>query len=85
MSLSTDSRVSQSCEICGETNSAALEKHRKLPGRYGGTYNRKNTVLLCSNCHRKIEQIHDDQWFEEVLGVTPDDDLQLKLDEAINQ
>jgi 5-methylcytosine-specific restriction endonuclease McrA len=41
------------CQICGETNFKILDPHRINPGRSGGTYDPRNIVTLCANCHRK--------------------------------
>ncbi len=41
------------CRICGENNYELLDLHRLHEGHKGGTYSDRNTVVLCSNCHRK--------------------------------
>lgn len=46
------------CKFCGETDYAVLDVHRIVPGEEGGTYTEFNTVVACSNCHRKV---HDGQ------------------------
>lgn len=46
------------CRLCGESDYAVLDCHRIVPGEDGGEYSDFNTVVLCSNCHRKV---HDGQ------------------------
>lgn len=46
------------CQLCGESDYAVLDCHRIVPGEDGGEYSDFNTVVLCSNCHRKV---HDGQ------------------------
>lgn len=46
------------CQLCDESDYAVLDCHRIVPGEDGGKYSDFNTVVLCSNCHRKV---HDGQ------------------------
>lgn len=46
------------CQLCHESDYAVLDCHRIVPGEDGGKYSDFNTVVLCSNCHRKV---HDGQ------------------------
>ena len=42
------------CKFCGESDYDLLDCHRIVEGSNGGKYTDKNTVVVCSNCHRKI-------------------------------
>lgn len=44
------------CKFCGADEYCVLDVHRILPGEEGGTYEALNTVVACSNCHRKIHE-----------------------------
>jgi len=42
------------CHFCGESNYCVLDVHRIIEGANGGKYTDHNTVVTCSNCHRKV-------------------------------
>jgi hypothetical protein len=42
------------CHFCGIEDYAVLDCHRILAGEDGGIYSDFNTVVVCSNCHRKV-------------------------------
>jgi len=42
------------CYFCEEDDYDLLDVHRILEGANGGTYHDRNTVTVCSKCHRKI-------------------------------
>jgi len=42
------------CCICQEDNLSVLDVHRIHEGKNGGSYDSRNCVVCCSNCHRKI-------------------------------
>ncbi len=42
------------CTFCPETNLNILDTHRILPGSEGGEYHIRNSLIVCSNCHRRI-------------------------------
>lgn len=44
------------CHFCGESDYAALNVHRIVEGRDGGTYAEHNTLTVCANCHGRIHQ-----------------------------
>lgn len=46
------------CFFCPCDDYALLDVHRIFEGSQGGTYHDLNTVVCCSNCHRRI---HDKQ------------------------
>jgi len=46
--------VEKVCYFCGEDDYNLLDVHRILEGANGGTYHDRNTVCVCSKCHRKI-------------------------------
>jgi len=45
--------IEKKCYFCDCDNLALLDIHRIKPGRQGGKYSEKNTVVVCANCHRK--------------------------------
>ena len=47
-------KIEKKCYFCNEEDYAVLDCHRIVPGEEGGTYTDFNTVVACSNCHRKI-------------------------------
>jgi len=63
-------RVARRCLLCGESDYAALDAHRIVPGATGGKYAAANIVSMCANCHRKV---HDgsvviDRWYPSTNG-----------------
>ena len=46
------------CYFCEEDDYALLDCHRIIEGANGGEYTDFNTVVVCSNCHRRV---HDGQ------------------------
>lgn len=54
------------CNMCGEDRSVVLEQHHKIPRSRDGSDKDSNLVTLCANCHRTIESIYDDEFWEEV-------------------
>lgn len=42
------------CFLCGLPDELVLDAHRIVGGEDGGTYHWRNTLTLCSNCHRKV-------------------------------
>jgi hypothetical protein len=46
--------INKKCHFCGEKDYCVLDVHRILEGHNGGIYSEFNTVVTCSNCHRKI-------------------------------
>ena len=62
--------MSERCRVCGEDNVAVLEQHHVLPKRYGGNDSKDNITTLCANCHKAIESIYDDTFFQD-LGFDP--------------
>ena len=58
------------CRICGENDYNILDCHRILPGSKNGTYKNSNTVIVCSNCHRKIHAggIEVDRYYPTTTG-----------------
>lgn len=53
------------CRLCGESDYATLDVHRIIEGNAGGRYEEHNSVVLCSNCHRKVhdKQIKIDKYY----------------------
>lgn len=48
-------RIAGKCHLCSESDYHVLDAHRIIPGREGGKYYNENIVILCSNCHRRVE------------------------------
>jgi hypothetical protein len=44
------------CYFCKTEEYCTLDVHRIIPGSEGGQYELLNTVVCCSNCHRKIHE-----------------------------
>ena len=71
-----------SCYICGQSNSAVLQKHHIVPKRYGGGDSDSNLVTLCASCHQALERLYNKRFYTE-LGVEPKNespDLQVTLE-----
>jgi len=41
-----------------------MEEHHILPRRYGGTDDEGNLVTLCASCHRAVESIYDEEFWQ---------------------
>jgi hypothetical protein len=52
------------------SNPSAIENHHLVPRRHGGPDADWNVVALCANCHRSVEGIYGDDFFE-FVGFTP--------------
>ena len=46
--------MEKECLICGEDNYNVLDVHRIEYGSQGGTYTKRNTIVVCTTCHRRI-------------------------------
>jgi len=42
------------CYFCGYDKYEGLDCHRIIEGSAGGRYTEHNTIVVCTNCHRKI-------------------------------
>lgn len=51
-------RHEKKCYFCDVKDYALLDCHRIIPGEEDGEYTDFNTIVVCSNCHRRI---HDKQ------------------------
>ena len=51
-------KVAKKCYFCDVNDYALLDVHRIIPGEKGGKYTAINSLVVCSNCHRRI---HDGQ------------------------
>lgn len=72
--------MSEGCYFCGGGEDV-LERHHVVPRRLGGTDEGGNLVDLCPTCHRKLESLYDDEFYE-ALGVdvgTSDSQLDLGM------
>ena len=46
-------RTEKQCYFCEEGDYNLLDCHRIIPGAEGGKYTDYNSLVICSNCHRK--------------------------------
>lgn len=44
-------KIDKKCALCGEADFCLLDTHRIV---FGGEYSRKNTLTICTTCHRRI-------------------------------
>jgi hypothetical protein len=51
-------RASTACEICG-ANDTVLEAAHWIAARDGGSTRAENTLKLCPNCHKRLDQLED--------------------------
>ncbi len=58
----------QVCEACAES-SAPLERAHWVPSSEGGPSSFENIILLCPNCHAKLDQLHDPSTVERVRAI----------------
>ncbi len=47
-------KADKQCYFCNESNYSLLDVHRIKEGSKGGKYTYLNSIVCCSNCHRKI-------------------------------
>lgn len=47
-------KFASKCAFCEESNYEVLDVHRIFEGYKGGTYDSRNAIVTCANCHRKI-------------------------------
>lgn len=57
--------MSNGCYFC-ERGEGVLQQHHIVPRRYGGVDSEENLVSLCPTCHRRLEELHDDQFYDEI-------------------
>jgi len=60
----------ESCYFCGADG--PIETHHIVPSRYNGSDSNENLVDLCSNCHKKLEQLYDQRFYNRVAIAEPD-------------
>jgi len=53
-----EKKFAKRCFFCEIEDYALLDVHRLIPGNLNGQYTSANTIVSCSNCHRRI---HDGQ------------------------
>jgi hypothetical protein len=51
-------KIAKKCYFCQIDDYALLDVHRIISGEDGGKYTDMNSLVVCSNCHRRI---HDGQ------------------------
>ena len=59
--------MSDECYFCGD-DSDVLERHHVVPKRHGGSDKPENLVTVCPTCHRKLERLHGQRFYDQ-LGV----------------
>lgn len=47
-------KVAKKCYFCDIDDYALLDVHRIIPGEEGGKYTEINSLVVCSNYHRRI-------------------------------
>lgn len=62
------------CYFCQNDRGEILEEHHIVPRRYGGGDSPANLLTVCPNCHRKLEEVYDDQFFAAVSTIKITDD-----------
>ena len=55
-----------SCKFCEENDPDALEEHHIVPRRYNGSDKEENIVKVCASCHRKLESLYNNRFYEKV-------------------
>jgi len=65
----TEQAFIKSCKFCEETDSAALEKHHIVPRRYNGSDKDENIVEVCASCHRKLESLYNQRFYQKIRSV----------------
>ncbi|WP_242695431.1 HNH endonuclease [Halomontanus rarus] len=74
------------CFICSEGNDCKLQKHHIVPRRYGGSDSEENLVTLCANCHRAVEALYDDRFYDRLEEQFLQEVLEERLtDQAISE
>jgi hypothetical protein len=66
-SIGRDSKR-QGCELCG-TDDVPLERAHWIPANERGTTSPQNIVLLCPNCHTKLDQVGDPKAIEGIRAA----------------
>jgi len=56
------------CYFCKESSPSALDEHHIVPQRYNGSDEPENLVTVCASCHRKLEDLYDDDFYERMGG-----------------
>jgi len=64
-----DSVRTESCYFCASSND--LQTHHIVPQRKNGSDRTENLVIVCVECHDKLERLYDKRFFER-LGVSDD-------------
>jgi len=74
MDKKTVKHAAQKCRFapkyCDSDDYTVLDVHRITPGAEGGKYTKENTVVVCSNCHRRIHagEIEVDRYYQTTKG-----------------
>lgn len=58
----------ETCYFCHEPDTHLLESHHIVPCRFSGSDAFENLVLVCPNCHERLERLYDDRFYD-ALGV----------------
>jgi len=57
------------CAFCGCDNENVLERHHRIPSRFGGRDNDENLVTVCANCHSVLERIYNEDFWQRVKSL----------------
>lgn len=64
--MSTPEPTRDACYFCESTDD--LEEHHIVPQRLGGSDARDNLVIVCHDCHWKLERLYNKDFYE-ALGI----------------
>jgi len=62
------------CAFCSCDNQNVLEKHHRIPARFGGTDRNENLVTVCANCHSVLERTFNRNFWNRVKALNFDTD-----------
>ena len=54
------------CYLCGNPHKELLETHHIVPSRFNGSDGPRNLVDVCPTCHRKLERLYNDRFYEQM-------------------
>jgi len=57
------------CAFCSCDNQNVLEKHHRIPQRFGGTDSDENIVTVCANCHSVLERVFNRDFWRRVKMI----------------
>jgi len=73
------------CAFCSCDNQNVLERHHRVPSRFGGTDSDANLVTVCANCHSVLERIYNKDFWERAKSLTSDSDQTTLNEDIVNE